>query len=358
MFAIELLPARHGDALWIEYGDAEHPHRILIDGGPSSTITRKAIESLIADRIGAESQREHDFELIVVTHIDADHITGLLKLFENRSIVLRPRDVWFNGWDHLPSDLLGAKQGESLSAAIVRNRMPWNADFAGRAVQVEDTGALPSLDLPGGMRITLLSPTRQALAALRPVWKREVEKAGLVPGQAAADERAKQPDVLGEKPLDPKALAAEPFENDPSEANGSSIAFIAEFDGKSLLLTGDARADILSAGLRRHLQERNASRAQLSALKVPHHGSRNNLSLDLLSLLDCERFLFSTNGDIYQHPDRVAVSRVITTHDGAGLEFNYQTQFTQPWESRRVKRKFHYSTRFPADGNQWLRVEL
>ena len=38
MFAIEMLPADQGDALWIEYGSASNPHRVLIDGGTRRTF--------------------------------------------------------------------------------------------------------------------------------------------------------------------------------------------------------------------------------------------------------------------------------------------------------------------------------
>ncbi|MGH3991976.1 MAG: MBL fold metallo-hydrolase, partial [Pseudonocardiaceae bacterium] len=285
IFTIELLPARHGDALWTEYGQPDRPHRILIDGGPSSSITRKAIEGLISDRIGTVADGQTDFELMVVTHIDADHITGMLSLLEKRSIALRPRDVWFNGWEHLPDDVLGAKQGERLSAAVVRRRIPWNEDFDGRAVVVSQDDPLPVVELPGGLTLTLLSPTRQALAELRPVWKAEVEKAGLVPGQAAEDERAAQPDVLGDDEVDPEALAEEAFVEDGSEANGSSIAFLAEFEGKSVLLTGDAHAGILADGLRRLARQRGTDTVEVDAFKLPHHGSKFNLSPAVLDLV-------------------------------------------------------------------------
>jgi hypothetical protein len=33
-FRIELLPARQGDAIWIEYGNSSRTRRILIDAGP------------------------------------------------------------------------------------------------------------------------------------------------------------------------------------------------------------------------------------------------------------------------------------------------------------------------------------
>lgn len=358
IFTVELLPALHGDALWIEYGRPDRPHRILIDGGPSSSITRKAIEGLISDRIGTLADGQTDFELIVVTHIDADHITGMLSLLEKRSIALRPRDVWFNGWEHLPDDMLGAKQGERLSAAIVRRRMPWNDDFDGRAAMLPDDGPPPVVELPGGMVLTLLSPTRQALAELRPVWKAEVEKAGLVPGRAAEDERSSQPDVLGDDAIDPDALAEVAFVEDDSEANGSSIAFLAEFDGKSVLLTGDAHAGILADGLRRLARQRGTDTVEVDAFKLPHHGSKFNVSPAVLDLVDCGRYLFSTNGDRFRHPEPVAISRIITTRDDISLEFNYQTEFTAPWESRRLQRRFRYHTVFPNDDEPWLKIQL
>jgi hypothetical protein len=351
MFIVELLPARHGDALWIEYGDPQRPHRILVDGGPRSRATRTAVEGLVTDR-------GRDIELLAVSHVDADHITGVLDLLENRAIALRPREVWFNGWEHLPTDVLGPKQGERLGAAIVARRLPWNTDFGGGAVMVPDTGPLPVVEMPGGMRLTLLSPTRGALAALRPVWRAEVEKAGLVPGGAAAEERAAQPDVLGTAPLDPHALAAEAFSEDDSAANGSSLAFLAEFDGRSLLLTGDAHAGVLAAGLRRLATERGTAKVHVDAFKLPHHGSRHNLSGEVLDLVDCHRYLFSTSGHLYRHPDRVTVSRVVTSRDDTELGFNYRTEFTEPWESSRMRRRFRYELRYPSGPEPWLRVPV
>ena len=77
MFKIEMLPAGHGDCLWIEYGSKEDPFRILIDGGTTGTYKRlkKRLENL--------SEEDRKFELLIVTHIDADHIAGILKLFEH-----------------------------------------------------------------------------------------------------------------------------------------------------------------------------------------------------------------------------------------------------------------------------------
>lgn len=345
MFTVEMLPARHGDALWVEYGDPAAPHRMLIDGGPPSRSTLDRIRTSIAERPRPEGGP--DLDLLVVTHIDADHIGGILGLLEDRGTYLHARDLWFNGWRHLPSDRLGAKQAEALSAAIVRRRLAWNRDFDGEAVMVPDQGPLPVVELPGGMRLTLLSPTREALAELRPVWEREVRKAGMVPGHPAEQAEA-QLDRLGDDEIEPEELAAEEFEDDRSEANRASIAMLAEFEGRSLLLTGDAHAGALAGGLRRLADERGAERLPVDAFKLPHHGSRHNISQEVLELVDCDRFLVSTNGDIFGHPDPVAVSRVITVRSAPSLAFNYRTDTTERWDSSRLKRRFGYETEYPG----------
>jgi len=362
IFTIELLPARHGDAIWIEYGDPAAPHRILIDGG-ARKATRDTISDLIAQRI--DPAASPDFELIVLTHIDADHITGLLNLLEDRSVPLRPRDVWFNGWEHMPDDLLGAEQAERLSKAIRERGLPWNAAFAGHAVRLDGTyddpylAPLPAITLPGGMRLTLLSPTYKTLADLKPKWKEEVEAAGLVPGGGPPPERPD--DLLGgaAKPLDPDTDAMERFSPDPSKANAGSIAFLAEFEGRSALLTGDAHAPVLEASIGVLLGSRQMEKLAVDVFKVPHHGSKYNLSPGLLKLVDTRRYLFSTDGSSRSHhPDRVAVSRIVTMKRGASLEFNYETDYSRPWADRRLRNRYGYDVVVPGPQERWLTIRL
>jgi len=354
MLTVEMLPAEHGDCLWVQYGDPGRPSVLLIDGGTGATATTRRLGQRIADRLGPD----HPAALAVVTHVDADHITGVLDLLEAAGRDLPLAEVWFNGWEHLAPGVRGPVQGERLGDAIRRRRLPWNAAFGGRAVVVPDDGPLPVVDLPGGLRLTLLSPSPTQLEALRPVWEREVREAGLVPGAAPPRPAPAAPAVRGEGPLDPERLAARRFSEDPSEANGSSIAFLAEHDGASVLFTGDAFAGVLTRSLRRLAAERGTARVAVDACKLPHHGSRNNLSPELLEVLDCPRFLFSTNGRRFRHPDAVAVSRVVVGTSGAELLFNYRTRYTEPWDAERLRRRFGYQTRYPADGVGGLTLEL
>jgi len=111
MINIELIQAAQGDCIWIEYGaNSDSLHRILIDGGTSDTYKRlkKRIECLPSD--------ERHFDLLIITHIDADHIAGILKLIEKDDLGISFSDIWFNGYKHLgKTHIRGVIQGELLS---------------------------------------------------------------------------------------------------------------------------------------------------------------------------------------------------------------------------------------------------
>lgn len=93
MFSIETLPVGHGDALPIEYGNAQSPTRILIDAGTPAAY--KAVGSRLKALQAAAEKLE--FELLVITYIDDAHIGGVLEILENKEIDIAFNDFWFNG---------------------------------------------------------------------------------------------------------------------------------------------------------------------------------------------------------------------------------------------------------------------
>jgi hypothetical protein len=136
------------------------------------------------------------------------------------------------------------------------------------------------------MRVTVLAPGDAELATLRPVWEREVRDAGLEPGTPYSEEEAIPTTVaaLGPPPTrdDVERWAATPFSRDGSEANGASVSLLLEFEGRSALLTGDAHSDPLVRGVDRLLEARGSDRLDIDVFKLPHHGSRRNVSSELL----------------------------------------------------------------------------
>jgi beta-lactamase superfamily II metal-dependent hydrolase len=156
-----------------------------------------------------------------------------------------------------------------------------------------------------------------------------------------------------------ETLASTAFRKDTSVANGSSIALLAEFDGRAVLLAADAHADVLVDSIKalQRARGRDNQRLKIDAMKLSHHGSANGTSIELLSMLDCRNYLVSTNGNIFYHPDREAIARVIL-HGGnrPTLHFNYRSQYNELWDSPALKERYDYAVQYPLDGTVGLKA--
>lgn len=356
-FRLEMLPALHGDCMVVEYGDANRTRRMLIDGGPIG-----AYESL-ASRVALLPPGDRNFELIVLTHVDTDHIDGLVRLFATpKPWPFSVQDVWFNGWRHLEpqAGVLGGKQGEYFSALLARrlNAKSWNGAFGGHAIVVPDDGNLPVRPLPGGMTLTLLSPSPVKLEKMRQAWSKDIgttmTAGDLDRGwEMLAKQKRYLPTegLLGSTPELDELLKTQSHP-DAAAANGSSIAFLAEFESlaktKSCLFLADAHPDVVCDSLRRLLKARGMSRLKVGAVKVAHHGSKGNTTDELLSLIESPCYLISTNGAQFDHPDDEAIQRIVGRSDQAiELVFNYKSDRTTPWADRARQRELRYSARYP-----------
>ncbi|PWB50731.1 MAG: hypothetical protein C3F06_11740 [Candidatus Methanoperedenaceae archaeon] len=361
MYRIEMLPALHGDCIWIEYGHESKPFRILIDGGPVPTY------DILRNRMERVSKELRRFELMVITHVDADHIESAVKLLNVQELDFEVGDIWFNAWKHLlPAnrDELGPVQGEYVSALIRQHGLPWNRAFNHGPVVVPEGADPPCFDLPGGMKLTLLSPDTHRLARLAPEWAKAVRAAGLEPGVAkeALEDLSKRkkyrpPDELGTGRFDITALADASFRSDNSPPNGSSIAFLAEYQEKSCMFLGDAHAPVLVDAIERLLAHRGEEKLLVDAIKLPHHGSRNNVSRELIELLQCSRYLVSTNGNIFEHPDAEAIARIIKYGGRSpGIYFNYLSDTTRIWKETSIRTGLR--VHFPDQGESGIIIEL
>jgi hypothetical protein len=229
-------------------------------------------------------------------------------------------------------------------------------------VNPDPTLDLPSVQLDGGMELTLLSPRREDLSKLAPYWEKEVRKAHLEPGnreqaqQLLGRTKRLRPDALGPA-YDVEGAAAKKFVSDTTKANGSSIAVLAEYNGARCLLTGDAHAPVLLETIPRLLAKRPG--LHVDAFKLPHHGSRKNVSLALTQAWPARHYLFSSNGAIHHHPDPEAVSRVlISTDDEKDLWFNYSTVFNEMWSDNGLLADFKATSKFPPSEGLGMGISL
>jgi hypothetical protein len=361
---IEMLLAAHGDCLWIEYGNGTRKRRILIDGGPIGTF------DALAAKIGTLKAGANTFETIVLTHVDTDHVDGLVRLFAHKrdEWKFETKDVWFNGWTHLDTSVLGGKQGEYFSALIVDRvgEDHWNKAFDGKAIVVPDTGDLPRVKLADNFVITVLSPTPTKLDKMRKAWERDIGDL-FEPGdleaawEALATQKRYLPDdtLLGSNP-EIDAQLAKQAKPDSSAANGASIAFLAEFGGMSALFLGDAHADAVIASIERLLAERGEERLVVDVVKIAHHGSKANVNDELLALIESSNYLISTSGAQFKHPDEEAIKRIIarSNHPRPTLHFNYRTAFNEMWDDEALKEELSYDTVYNESETEPLVLRL
>jgi hypothetical protein len=99
-------------------------------------------------------------------------------------------------------------------------------------------------------------------------------------------------------------------------------------------------------------------RLRLDLLKVSHHGSKGNTTAEMLERLDCQRFLFSSNGSRHGHPDPEAVARVLMTPADRKrtLYFNYASPWTKPWDKAELRNRHNYECVYGVDGAMIIEI--
>ncbi len=315
IFTLEALEAKKGDCLIVHYGSARSPKLVVIDGGPAGVYagTLKPRLSQIVKKFRRSADRPLGIEMVMVSHIDDDHIHGIQDWFSDldesdNGVPFTIQTLWFNSFDdvvgngadelfsrlgrissrnfasdaeqarHSAAIIASVPQGRRLRDTATRLAIQPNAGFRG-LVMARKTGRT-ALTLAGGLKLTVLAPSRQRLEELNAEWEKSIKKQ-----------------------KKPKLTAA--FV-DRSVANLSSIVVLAEFSSggkkRSMLLTGDARGDdILSAVKSAKLSKQGTLDVDL--LKLPHHGSNRNLALEFFEKVRADHYVISANGE-HENPDR------------------------------------------------------
>ena len=372
---IELLPALNGDCILVEYAPL---YFILIDGGYVDTY-----HNYLLPRLKDIAAQGGIIDLVVVTHIDGDHISGVIKLLEEETLPIEVRGIWYNGYRHVQSVAqvaeieetiihrnickeciqvtnkpVSAKQGCTLSALIARKGLSWNEPVGGRVMK-------GPMSIPlGDMVIHILSPDDSGLEKLNDFWKKRLIKDGLLSKVHSneywddAFEFSLSQDKPGfrfhekkvSKTYDLQKLTEEPYMPDGSVANGSSISCVLENEGKRVLFLGDAHSETIEAALKKFC-EKETTPYWFDAVKLSHHGSYNNSSPELLSLIKSDKWIISTNGDKYNHPDMPTLAHVITKSTNGTLFFNYRLPICDELSKSEYHENYEFGVVFPENGD-------
>lgn len=292
------LQAAHGDALIVESEHEGRLYRIVIDGGPEETA-----------EIIAKYYRELDhLDLLVLTHYDNDHITGIIKYLE----CLKGKDcvidrVWANC-----ATIVDYDDDENTAAyddAYVLANLLEKQKRKGLIGEWNDNLTTETAPLPiGPFLIDVVSPTPAIQSELLKKYRDYIEKHGLE-DDPDDDEEVSFGRTQCDATKDFPSLVKSFRPCNTSFMNKSSIALRFQAEGKSLLLLGDADAKVVADALV-NLDATVEKPLHFDLIKVSHHGSKANINKKLFEITDCSNYLFTTNGGTggAYHPDRQTIA--------------------------------------------------
>jgi hypothetical protein len=306
---LEALQANEGDCLLMHYErPGARPVRVLIDGGARGVYKRVLRPHLDELRGGSRL----DLRMVMVSHIDGDHISGVLDFLSDLERLrddgevpfCKIRTLWHNSFEQIhggrraavQSAAVGAalggvapaglnataaavvasvRQGAALRDAAMRLNVPLNQGAADDLVRAPKK-KVRRVRVAPGLTMTILGPRDEQLAMLDEEWRASQAK----------------------HPADPRAQAADYLNR--TVPNLSSIVVLVEAAraGKRpirMLLTGDAGGDHIIESLHATKLGRGG-RIHVDLLKVQHHGSNHSVTKDFFERVTADKYVISGNG--------------------------------------------------------------
>ncbi|MBK5552143.1 MBL fold metallo-hydrolase [Pseudomonas sp. TH03] len=322
--SVRVLHAGHGDCIFISHQSDGNTFNLLIDGGPAATFgSLYGYPSPLRLLLEELKETGQIIDLAVLTHVDDDHIGGFLEAFSHDDYLpSMVREVWFNSYKLISKESGAADDDknhvEGISSSDTKTSITQGITLEEKLVGINWWQKVIRNDLPvivrGGLEFTILSPSVECLGKLQKKWVREAGSDVKKTAKEQTDYHLSVADLIRN----------DKFVKDASVPNGSSIAFILRADDKNIVLLGDAFANIVTAKL---LDLGYSEECPLVAevVKVSHHGSKKNTSSELLNLIRSERFVISTDGAIFGHPDKRAVARILKNNEANNIFFNYES---------------------------------
>lgn len=377
MLSIKLFPAEYGDCIMVSVGK-EKPYHILIDGGLSKTY-----QKYIKPEIQRIKEMEQKIGLMICTHMDNDHICGLIQVLkETNSDFIE--NVWYNGFlqivdssfysqkedrftdgdneildeiifQGMVSDIeqeIGINEGMSLGVLIEENKIPLNSVVEGQAICSELISH--RYEIAPNIFVTVLGPSKNNIIDLEEYWKKEMvsrdymfrvsNKIKLTEAFEYQMERIisiynNESFNISENE-DLEKYVGELAERDESIVNRSSISFILEHNDKKYLFLGDTAID---ETILRNIENVVGFEYRFSAIKLPHHGSRYNITHNFISRYTADEYYCLTNSVKYSHPDLEALAALLCKDSKfKKMIFNYPIDKAHFLNKEEWKEKYNY----------------
>ena len=372
MFNVDIIQAEFGDCFIIELGDdSSSPHNILIDGGPSA-IYKEHLRSTLQ-----EICKKKILDLVICTHIDVDHIGGLLAFFldlnssktGSSQIRINVENLWHNSFQ----ELLGASEvdtgrvyefltsikslhynnfenpdtlsimkavGEGIELGDLAKQLsiPLNIQFKNNLVVTDKSTTQIKI---GSATLQILGPSQKNIVRLRKLWSDWVAKHSV--------------NKVGYEKY------AELIAVDNSVSNLSSIMFLIEFEGKKAIFTGDGLGNDLIQMLSLKGMMDKDGKIHVDLLKVPHHGSERNISKEFFDRIIADTYIISANGRD-DNPSLSTLELIIECAEKRGDKIKIVATNRTPNIEKVIlkypEQKFNYEFQFLKIDDKYMKLTL
>ena len=308
---IQVLKAEYGDCIFLSIKKEKHEFNILVDGGLKKTyqnLKNKRIPSgPLKELINELKQTSRLINLIIVTHIDDDHIGGIKEWFEsdfpsNKFV----NKIWMNGEMEV-KDNLDLNNTVANAVSVIKMLKDNN-------ISVDDNLIKGHIYQNEFCIIRIIAPAREYRNTIAKTIHASLDNAT---NSKDSDSKSFKELVLEDWNM-----------NTISPENKASIAFELEiWDGVKLLLLGDADYDDIMSGLDFFYRDK-CEKLKYNMVKLSHHGSKNNFRPDFLERVQANYYIVSSNGCNFGHPDKEVIAQIICNSDSSIL-FNYEERMNE-----------------------------
>jgi beta-lactamase superfamily II metal-dependent hydrolase len=383
---LRVFPSDKGDCLLLT---GHSKGKILCDGGMQESFSQYVAEQLA----------EEHLDLVYVSHVDDDHIAGILKLLDNAwawrifehhqnqgdEDVRAPRvpkppaikRIWHNAVSAQVDnsteveDLLAAmvpilSQADdiALQRAATENSSIVNSNA--QAIRVSQRVSAEQLGIPlnedkklimvredqnpfkfGDLSVHIIAPFAEDVQKFRVKWNEwlKTNKAKVKELKEKARRDAGEIESELDRLVMPVATARELGDRDAvTPPNLASIMLFVEDGQHTALMTGDGHADDILKGLDFIGRLDEDGKCHVNVLKVQHHGSEHNTTEDFAHRITADHYVFCGNG-FSGNPEPVVIDTLFKARveDEAGpkRKFKFWFNSSKAMASGKVDRARH-----------------
>ncbi|MBV4438455.1 ComEC/Rec2 family competence protein [Clostridium tyrobutyricum] len=313
---IKVEKAFNGECIWLRFGDKKKAN-VLIDSGPARfTIGFKRIIQTI-------QKLNEEVNLLILTHIDNDHILGFKNyIFKNDCKLIKK--IWLNG-----DGISIYKYNQLLSPRNVGRLVE---EIRKKEITLVTPVCEGYEEKINGASLKVIAPKKEAIINLAKL----IDKFNLNTGIQYA------------KSLK-KLYLEDKYEEENTDTNKASICFVLEYMNKKIAFLGDAVATDVIEGLDKYYNNQ-----KMDIVKIAHHGSKKNTNCDLIKKLGANEFIISKQSIVHKE----TIARIANCCKKSKIYCNYDWWSSKNYFNRTDKSTYIDSGRLSICEKNLIQISV